>query len=233
MLIIPPALVECLQCFDGAQNDLDLRAALVRLTGSLEVERDSGTPGRDAQHGRISGGRTFRTECATSASGEFAEQPDPGTVPTPDRPIRSTRRAARGHRGRIRGRGRRPEADGAAFAIAAPHVSPEGGWDSYRAAYSTLRPEHRDRTFVILATSHYGEPERFGLTRKNFSTPLGEAVTDRRLVDRLAAARRQRRRDGGLLPLVRTHGGVSGGVSAACARAGCPDSAGSLRLVCE
>jgi AmmeMemoRadiSam system protein B len=72
------------------------------------------------------------------------------------------------------------------FAIAAPHVSPEGGWQSYRAAYSMLRPEHRDRTFIILATSHYGRPERFGLTRKNFRTPVGDAVTDLRLVDRLA-----------------------------------------------
>ena len=64
--------------------------------------------------------------------------------------------------------------------MAAPHVSPEGGWESYRAAYGVLRPEHRDRTFVILATSHYGEPERFGLTRKHFTTPLGEARADRR-----------------------------------------------------
>jgi len=40
---------------------------------------------------------------------------------------------------------------------------------------------------VILATSHYGEPERFGLTRKSFRTPLGEAVTDQALVDWLAA----------------------------------------------
>src|SRR5580692_11326593 len=37
MLIIPPALVECLECFDGGHSDLDLRAALVRLTGKLEV----------------------------------------------------------------------------------------------------------------------------------------------------------------------------------------------------
>ena len=41
---------------------------------------------------------------------------------------------------------------------------------------------------MILATSHYGEPEKFGLTRKNFSTPLGEAVTDQRLVKQLADA---------------------------------------------
>src|SRR5436309_15369155 len=37
MLIIPPLLVECLQCFDGLHTDLDLRAVLVRLTGSLDV----------------------------------------------------------------------------------------------------------------------------------------------------------------------------------------------------
>ena len=80
----------------------------------------------------------------------------------------------------------RPAKRTAPVAIAAPHVSPEGGWQSYRDAYSMLRPEHRDRTFVILATSHYGEPEKFGLTRKNFATPLGEAVTDQRLVDWLA-----------------------------------------------
>ena len=42
-----------------------------------------------------------------------------------------------------------PARDGL-FAIAAPHVSPEGGWHSYRAAYSVLGPKHRDRTFVVL-----------------------------------------------------------------------------------
>jgi hypothetical protein len=85
-----------------------------------------------------------------------------------------------------------PHADGTAagadglFAIAAPHVSPMGGWQAYQAAYRMLRPEHRDRTFVILATSHYGEPEKFGLTRKKFRTPLGESETDTPLVDWLA-----------------------------------------------
>ena len=37
MLIIPPVLVECLQCFDGQQTELDLRESLVRLTGELDV----------------------------------------------------------------------------------------------------------------------------------------------------------------------------------------------------
>jgi AmmeMemoRadiSam system protein B len=79
------------------------------------------------------------------------------------------------------------KANGDLFAIAAPHVSPSGGWQSYRAAYGMLRPEHKDRTFVILATSHYGEPETFGLTRKTFRTPLGDAPADTALVDWLAA----------------------------------------------
>jgi AmmeMemoRadiSam system protein B len=78
-------------------------------------------------------------------------------------------------------------ADGNLIGIAAPHVSPAGGWQSYRDAYRLIGAEHRDKTFVILATSHYGEPETFGLTRKTFRTPLGDTPTDTALVDWLAA----------------------------------------------
>ena len=38
MLIVPPPLVECLECFDGRHTDLDLRAVLARITGRLETE---------------------------------------------------------------------------------------------------------------------------------------------------------------------------------------------------
>ena len=80
-----------------------------------------------------------------------------------------------------------PAADSVA-AIAAPHVSPEGGWPSYQAAYGALTPGDGDRTFMVLGTSHYGQAERFGLTRKNYVTPLGEAQTDLSLVEELATA---------------------------------------------
>jgi AmmeMemoRadiSam system protein B len=73
-------------------------------------------------------------------------------------------------------------------AIVAPHVSPFGGVEAYRAAYASLTPADADRTFVILGTSHYGQPDRLGLTRKPFVTPFGEAVTDTALVDQLLAA---------------------------------------------
>ena len=74
--------------------------------------------------------------------------------------------------------------------IAAPHASPDGGWDTYRAAYQSLPyvDEAENRTFVILGTSHYGAPERFGLTRKQFTTPFGEAQTNVALVDKLDSA---------------------------------------------
>lgn len=71
-------------------------------------------------------------------------------------------------------------------AIAAPHVSPEGGHESYRAAYGSLGPDDAQRTFVILGTSHYGEPETFGLTTKPFLTPLGQAETNAQLARSLA-----------------------------------------------
>ena len=35
-LIVPPALVACLECFDGQHSELDLRALLVRITGDLQ-----------------------------------------------------------------------------------------------------------------------------------------------------------------------------------------------------
>jgi AmmeMemoRadiSam system protein B len=78
--------------------------------------------------------------------------------------------------------------DGNAYAIAAPHVSPEGGWRSYATAYRAFGDSARDATFVVLGTSHYGAPERFGLTRKPYVTPLGAASLDLDGVEQLAAA---------------------------------------------
>jgi len=188
MLIIPPVLVECLQCFDGQHTELDLRASLVRITNDIEV-------GEIVQHliQTLSQAGFLEDETFERMRGErrraFAERPvreaahGGSAYPAEPEALRETMsRYLAGDAGEsaaLEG------ADGL-FAIAAPHVSPEGGWPSYRAAYRMLRPEHRRRTFVILATSHYGEPERFGLTRKNFQTPLGETVTDHRLVDWLA-----------------------------------------------
>ncbi len=105
-------------------------------------------------------------------------------------------------------------------AIAAPHVSPYGGVDAYRAAYASLtssdaEKDFADRTFVVLGTSHYGESDRFGLTRKAFRSPLGETSTNLALVDEIA-----RTAGDGILMEDYCHAvgdlhRVSGGVSAA------------------
>ena len=185
MLIIPPVLIECLQCFDGQQTDLDLRAMLVRLTGDFDV-------GDLQQH-----------LLQTLANAGFLEDEIFARMEQDRRrefrelDVRQPAHAGSGYpaeAGELRetmleymsGEDPPPAVEGRLLAIAAPHVSPQGGWQSYRAAYRMLGPEHRDRTFVILGTSHYGAPERFGLTRKNFVTPFGEAVSDRPMVDWLA-----------------------------------------------
>ena len=186
VLIVPPPLVECLRCFDGRQTELDLRSVLVRITGDLQV-------GELEQHlvETFSAAGFLEDEAfAQMKAGrqrEFAAAPkrEPahagGAYPQELADLRETMTRY------MDGGGARPAPAAGLCGIAAPHVSPEGGWQSYRAAYQALGPELKDRTFVILATSHYGTPEHFGLTRKPFVTPLGETRTDTALVDRLEA----------------------------------------------
>jgi len=186
MLVVPPSLVECLECFNGRQTDLDLRALLVRITSKLEVEEivhdmvetlDKAGFLENETYARMRGEkqREFAAMPVREAAHAGSAYPEaPGE-------LRETMAEYMGD-----GAGETPAGADGLFAIAAPHVSPSGGWQSYQAAYRMLRPEHRDRTFVILATSHYGEPEKFGLTRKRFRTPLGESETDTRMVDWLA-----------------------------------------------
>ena len=83
-----------------------------------------------------------------------------------------------------------PQGSASTIAVAAPHASPEGAWEAYRAAYRGLPPIEatRDLTFVVIGTSHYGAPDRFGLTRKQFITPFGRARTRHDLVDELEHA---------------------------------------------
>jgi AmmeMemoRadiSam system protein B len=193
MLVIPPLLAECLGCFDGKHNELDLRALLVRLTNSLEVGEivrqlvDTLSGAGFLEDGAFAVMRDQRRR-------EFAENPlrEPAhagsAYPAEPGPLRETMAnyMQPDPGDQWGGPPGLPSSDGL-FGIAAPHVSPDGGWRAYRAAYSMLRPEHRDRTFVILATSHYGQPETFGLTRKSFVTPLGQTASDVSLVDWLAA----------------------------------------------
>ncbi|MCS6952837.1 MAG: AmmeMemoRadiSam system protein B [Bryobacterales bacterium] len=183
-LIIPPALVACLQCFDGERTDLDLREMLVRLTGDLRV-------GELQQHLVESLSQAGFLEDEVYArlkeERERAFRESPVRAPAhagsayPDEP-EALRRTLEGY---FQGA---PPARSKLTAVVAPHVSPAGGWRCYQAAYAALGTEYRDRTFVVLGTSHYGAPEKFGLTHKPYVTPLGTATTDTALVNYLVEA---------------------------------------------
>src|SRR5580700_2654487 len=186
MLLIPTQLVACLACFDGQQTTLDLRESLVRITGEIQV-------GAIAKHlyDTLSTAGFLEDEkfekLRVARINEFAAAPkrEPahaGSAYPPDA------EEARKTLSEFMQGSSPAAAQDSQVGIAAPHVSPFGGWESYRDAYASLLPAYQDRTFVVLGTSHYGEADRFGLTRKPFVTPFGEAVTDVGLVDELARA---------------------------------------------
>lgn len=186
MLLIPPQLVSCLACFDGEQTALDLRAALVRITGEIQVgqiEKNLYDALSDA--GFLEDEKFEQLRAARI--GEFAAAPKREASHAgsayPDDPEEARKNIAEFMQGAAPA-----NAEDSQIGIAAPHVSPFGGWESYRDAYSTLLPAYQDRTFVVLGTSHYGEPDKFGLTRKPYVTPFGDADTNVNLVDELAAA---------------------------------------------
>jgi MEMO1 family protein len=185
LLLIPPQLVECLACFDGEQTSLDLRSNLVRITGEIQIgDLEKHLVDTLSQAGFLED-EQFEAIRVAQVDGFKAaprrEAAHSGSA-YPDNAEDARKTLAEFMQGAP------PATEDSLIGIATPHVSPFGGWESYRDAYSLLPTSHDDRTFVILGTSHYGEPDRFGLTRKPFATPFGESVTDTRLVDELAAA---------------------------------------------
>ena len=185
-LIIPPVLVQSLTYFDGAHSSLDLREHLVRLTGDLDVSRlEQHLIDTLSGAGFLEDDAFFRRK--EQAEQAFATAPSRESAHAgtgyPENPAELASTLS----GYLAGDAP-PPAAGKIRAIAAPHVSPYGGIDSYRAAYASLTPADANKTFVVLGTSHYGHPDRFGLTRKAFVTPFGETATDLALVDEIAAA---------------------------------------------
>lgn len=182
-LIVPPPVVPCLECFDGEQTDLDLRRRLVEITGELDVGE-------------------FQTHLTESLSNAgflvdevYARLRETRRREFAEAGVRHPAHAGSAYpddRAEVREvlneylAGSQPDTNGNLIGIAAPHVSPFGGWQTYREAFGLLSESYRDRTFVVLGTSHYGEPNRYGLTRKPFVTPYGQTRVDLSIVDELA-----------------------------------------------
>jgi hypothetical protein len=174
VLIIPYAFGTALKCFDGQHSELDLRAVGDTRLQLLDALRESG----------FLDDEVF-AELRRRREGEFARaavrEPAHAGSGYPVEP-KALEETMRGYIDRAQLHGSL-----ATLAIAAPHVSPFGGWQSYQAAYKSLPPDAENRTFVILGTSHYGPVDKFGLTRKPFLTPLGATRPNIELIERLSA----------------------------------------------
>jgi AmmeMemoRadiSam system protein B len=186
VLVVPSPLVPCLAFFNGQCEEGDLRLALERLTGDARV-------GEVIEHLRTTLSSSgfledetyfrFRDERHRAFAGASRRDPAHAGSAYPWEP--AALRQTLDHYLHDEA-GDAGAASAWPLGIAAPHVSPEGGWRSYGAAYRALAPEAGERTFVVLGTSHYGEPQQFGLTRKAFLTPYGLTSVDLPLVERLA-----------------------------------------------
>ena len=182
-LIVPPLLVHGLEFFDGLRTELDLHAELARLTGQLDM-------GSAARHLVEALSKAGFLEDET-----YARMKEGRQAAFTESPVREAAHAGSAYPDELGPLQKvmRKYLDGTEerqanlLGIAAPHVSPEGGWKSYRSAYQGLMPELKERTFVVLGTSHYGQLEKFGLTRKPFRTPLGDTRVDLGLVDELSS----------------------------------------------
>ncbi|MGC2399399.1 MAG: AmmeMemoRadiSam system protein B [Acidobacteriaceae bacterium] len=180
VLIIPPLLIPGLRLFDGTRTYHDLEETLARSAGP-ELAAAAGHLVETLSKSGFLQDENYRG-LKQRRLAEFQKAPvrAPAHAGTayPDQ-LEPLRTVMQGYLD-----GAAPTRSGV-IGIAAPHVSPPGGWQSYRAAYQELTPDLRDRTFVILGTSHYGPPGKFGLTRKPFQTPFGETIIDCALVDQL------------------------------------------------
>lgn len=175
VLIIPPALFPAMTCFDGEKTAEDLREILGDAADPLfDILQQNGFL-EDAVYHKLR-----EAKCAEFAASPFRFAVHAGSAYLDDGDDLKAQLLARVPK--------LPPVTPPAIAIAAPHISPEGGWTSYGAAYGSLDDDlHREKTFIILGTSHYGEPDRFGLTRKPFVTPFGATTVASDLIDELAA----------------------------------------------
>lgn len=176
ILVIPPLWVVVLQCLDGGHTALDAQAILTRLTGGEIVARSEIEQfvALLAESGFLEGSalealkqqrhEEFRRAEVRESTHAGSAYPDDASALEARFSSEQISRA-------------RSATTPMPLAVAAPHVSPEGGFASYRAAYD-LPAVSEPTTFVILGTSHYGAPERFGTSAKPFQTPLGTAEVD-------------------------------------------------------
>ncbi len=185
-LLIPPSWVPVLSCLDGNHTELDAQSLLVRQGGGTLIFSDDVRQFVNllGSHGFLETEEFYALQEKRHAEFRASSERKPtlagGAYPDDPRLLKEAFDPLFDH-----GAASPSTQPGKRFGLAAPHVSPDGGWDCYTAAYRLVDASLQEKTFVILGTSHYGEPGKFGLTRKPFLTPLGKAMVDEELVDLL------------------------------------------------
>ncbi|MFN8939131.1 MAG: AmmeMemoRadiSam system protein B, partial [Acidobacteriota bacterium] len=186
VLLIPPHLVRALQFFNGYATDSELREWMVRVMNRFDVGEEMEQLLRVLSENGFLEDENYE-RMREQAHSEFASLPSRpaafagGAYPECPEDCRRFLDQFLEEAEEL------PEAEGTMMGIAAPHVSYEGGWECYRDAFLALRRMGPDRTYVILATSHYGPPDKFGVTRKAYQTPLGETTPANELLDEIRA----------------------------------------------
>jgi AmmeMemoRadiSam system protein B len=188
VIIVPPPLVPFLRYFDGGHDEGDLATALVRASGHIgagdvarglveSLGRSGFLEDEELERRREARHRAFAEAPRREASHAGVAYPAEGSSLSSllERCMRDA------------GPDEAPPPSDV-FAVVAPHVSLEGGWRSYASAYRVLPSDAGERTVVILGTSHYGVPGRFGLTGKAYWTPLGATSVDEAVVQQLMKA---------------------------------------------
>jgi len=190
VLLVPPTWAVALSYLDGEHTALDVQEILTRSLGTLVfsdevqefvgilrrqgfLETEEFEQRRERRHQEF---REGQERLAAHAGTAYPETPE------------EIHRTFAGYFGGIEAAGD-PDPPDDLLGVAAPHVSPEGGRGCYAATYQRLagRPALAQRTFMVLGTSHWGAPDKYGLTRKSFVTPLGTLRVDTELVGWLEA----------------------------------------------
>jgi hypothetical protein len=184
VLYVPPAWALALQCLDGAHTPLDVQEILTRAKGTLvfsdevqefvSVFRQQGFLETEEFH-----------QLREQRHKEFREKHERPAAHAGTAYPASPAEICRTFEEYFCGVDAAERLSENVLGVAAPHVSPEGGRNCYAVTYRRLAafPALAQRTFIVLGTSHWGAPGKFGLTRKPFITPLGTLRVDTELVD--------------------------------------------------
>lgn len=190
-LIVPPILVQVLDLFDGRNTALDVRAALTKLTGELDtaevVDHMAGALSRAGFLEDDAFAVLKEVRMKEWRALDVLPYSHAGPLNYPEDPQKLHAQFDNWFQA-VAAPGVQP-----LRAIAAPHASPGAARRSYANAYHALaqalpKEQAAEKTFVILGTSHYGEIDRLGVTRKDFDTPIGRARVDQSLLGELKHA---------------------------------------------